>query len=241
MNPVTVQGLRKSYGATLVLRDVSLAVAQSECVVICGPSGSGKSTLVRCIAQLEPFQCGEIVVNGTTLRPQADRRAARTGVGMVFQHFNLFPHLSALHNCMLAQQRVLGTRRAEAETTARHYLARVGLADKADALPHALSGGQKQRVAIARCLSMRPSVVVMDEPTSALDPEMVQEVLAIMTELGEAGMTMMCVTHEMGFARSVADRVAFMEAGQIVEVAEAGRFFDHPASERTQQFLAKVL
>jgi general L-amino acid transport system ATP-binding protein len=209
------------------LRDVTLQVAQGERVVICGPSGSGKSTLIRCINRLEPIQKGTIVLGGD--------------VGMVFQQFNLFPHLTILENCTLAPIWVRKTPKPEAEVMAAHYLRRVRLWEQAGKYPSQLSGGQQQRAAIARSLCMTPRIMLFDEPTSALDPEMVKEVLDTMVLLAEEGMTLLCVTHEMGFARQVADRVVFMDAGEIVEISEPQEFFDHPHQERTRLFLSQVL
>jgi len=232
----------KWFGALHVLRGVDLRVARGEVVVICGPSGSGKSTLIRCVNGLERVQGGEIVVLGELItRPGADLTRLRTRVGMVFQSFNLFPHMTALQNIMLAPMKVKGLGAAEAEALARRLLARVGIPDKADQYPARLSGGQQQRVAIARALAMQPEIMLFDEPTSALDPEMINEVLEVMTDLAREGMTMLVVTHEMGFARRVAHRVVFMDAGQIVEEGDPERFFAAPRSERTRQFLSKIL
>jgi general L-amino acid transport system ATP-binding protein len=222
-----MQGVNKWYGAFHALRDVTLQVAQGERVVICGPSGSGKSTLIRCINRLEHIQKGTIVLGGD--------------VGMVFQQFNLFPHLTVLENCTLAPIWVRKTPKPEAEVMAAHYLRRVKLWEHAGKYPSQLSGGQQQRAAIARSLCMTPRIMLFDEPTSALDPEMVKEVLDTMVLLAEEGMTLLCVTHEMGFARQVADRIVFMDAGEIVEISEPQEFFDHPHQERTRLFLSQVL
>ena len=232
----------KSYGSFQVLRDCSASIARGEVVVICGPSGSGKSTFIKTINGLESIDAGEIVVGGFRLAPPHTNVAAlRRGVGMVFQSFELFPHLSVLSNVTIAQTKVLKRPKAEAEDKARSLLARVGLSAHLTKYPAQLSGGQQQRVAIARALALDPEVMLFDEPTSALDPEMVNEVLDVMTGLARQGMTMICVTHEMGFARNVANRVFFMDGGEIVETAEAIKFFDHPESERAKSFLAKIL
>lgn len=239
---VEIKKLNKWYGKLHVLKDVDLTVGTGEQIVICGPSGSGKSTLIRCVNQLEEHQQGEIRVNGrevgTGVRAMHE---IRRNVGMVFQHFNLFPHLTVLRNCTLALTRAKRLPRREAEDIAPHYLARVKIPEKADAYPSQLSGGQRQRVAIARALCMHPRVMLFDEPTSALDPEMIKEVLDVMTELARDGMTMLCVTHEMGFARKVADRVVFMDGGSVVEEAPPETFFAHPENERTQRFLSQIL
>ena len=235
-------GVNKWYGSFHVLKDVDLDVARGERIVICGPSGSGKSTLIRCVNRLEVHQEGTIVVDGVELTD--DVRAIeriRREVGMVFQQFNLFPHLTVLENLMLAPHWVLGLPRAEAEERAQQQLRRVHIAEQAAKYPGQLSGGQQQRVAIARAMCMRPKIMLFDEPTSALDPEMVKEVLEVMIELAEGGMTMLVVTHEMGFAKSVADRVVFMDHGQIVEQAEPEAFFASPRHERTRAFLSKIL
>jgi len=239
---IELTGVNKWFGDFHVLRDINLSVALGERIVICGPSGSGKSTLIRCINRLEEHQEGRIVVDGNELT--ADLRQidkVRSEVGMVFQSFNLFPHLSVLDNLCLAPQWVRKLSRAEAEATAMTYLERVRIPDQALKFPGQLSGGQQQRVAIARALCMNPRIMLFDEPTSALDPEMVKEVLDVMVELAEGGMTMMCVTHEMGFAKAVADRVIFMDEGEIVEQAEPDVFFSSPKSDRTQRFLAQIL
>jgi polar amino acid transport system ATP-binding protein len=232
----------KWFGKLHVLSDINLVVATGEVVVVCGPSGSGKSTLIRCVNGLERVQDGDIVVLGDSItRRGVNLPALRTRVGMVFQSFNLFPHMTALENIMLAPMRVRRLSRAEAERTARTLLTRVGLAEKADNYPANLSGGQQQRVAIARALAMQPKIMLFDEPTSALDPEMINEVLDVMTALARDGMTMMCVTHEMGFARRVAHRVVFMDAGQVVEEGTPQDFFAAPKSDRGRQFLSKIL
>ena len=232
----------KWFGPLHVLADVNLAVAGGEVIVVCGPSGSGKSTLIRCVNRLEPIQKGEIRVHGKSIpAPDVNLSRLRAEVGMVFQSFNLFPHMTVLQNIMLAPIRVKGLSTAEAEKIARVLLERVRIPDKADKYPANLSGGQQQRVAIARALAMQPKIMLFDEPTSALDPEMINEVLEVMTDLAREGMTMMVVTHEMGFARRVAHRVVFMDAGQIVEVQPPQEFFAAPRSERAQDFLSKIL
>jgi len=232
----------KWFGRLHVLAGVDLDVEAGEVVVVCGPSGSGKSTLIRCVNRLEPIQNGEIRVYGQSITG-ADVKLARlrAEVGMVFQSFNLFPHMTALENVMLAPVKVKGMARAEAEKIARDLLARVRIPDRADYYPANLSGGQQQRVAIARALAMQPKIMLFDEPTSALDPEMINEVLDVMTDLAREGMTMMVVTHEMGFARRVAHRVVFMDGGQVVEVQKPEAFFAAPRSERTKEFLSKIL
>src|ERR671937_2181700 len=234
---VSINKLNKWYGDFHVLRDINMEVAKGERIVICGPSGSGKSTLIRCINALEEFQEGEIVVDGIELGPNLRRvDEIRREVGMVFQQFNLFPHLTVLDNCTLAPIHVRKMPKAEAEAIARRYLARVRIPEQADKYPGQLSGGQQQRVAIARALCMSPRIMLFDEPTSALDPEMIKEVLDVMIELAGSGMTMICVTHEMGFARQVANRVIFMDAGQIIEQNSPAEFFKNPKSERTRLF-----
>ncbi|WP_280951075.1 MULTISPECIES: amino acid ABC transporter ATP-binding protein [Salinicola] len=239
---IQIEHLNKWYGSFHVLRDIDLTVARGERIVICGPSGSGKSTMIRCINHLEEHQQGSIAVNGIPMNHDIKRiEQIRRNVGMVFQHFNLFPHLTVLENCCLAQIWVQKKPRAEAEKTAMEYLERVQIANQARKYPGQLSGGQQQRVAIARALCMRPEVMLFDEPTSALDPEMIKEVLDVMIELAHEGMTMLCVTHEMGFAKTVADRVIFMDQGQIIEEAPPETFFNHPRSERTQLFLSQIL
>ena len=242
MPPIlTLEQVHKSYGAHHVLRGVSLTVAEGERVVICGPSGSGKSTLIRCINRLEAHERGRIAVDGTELSDNpAALRHVRQEVGMVFQSFNLFPHLTILENCTLAPMRVRGLPRAEAEALAMRLLARVRIPEQAAKYPAQLSGGQQQRVAIARALCMTPKMMLFDEPTSALDPEMIQEVLDVMLELARSGMTMICVTHEMGFARQVADRVIFMDQGEIVEQGPPERFFAAPETERLRAFLSRI-
>lgn len=239
---ITIAGLNKWYGEFHVLKDIELTVQQGERIVICGPSGSGKSTLIRCINRLEEFQQGSLVVDGTELIEDVKNiETVRREVGMVFQHFNLFPHLSILENLSLGPIWVQKKPKAEAEAIAMKYLERVKIPDQANKYPGQLSGGQQQRVAIARSLCMNPKIMLFDEPTSALDPEMIKEVLDVMIELAEEGMTMLCVTHEMGFAKKVADRVIFMDAGEIVEQNTPHEFFDNPQVDRTQQFLQQIL
>ncbi|MCC7411476.1 MAG: amino acid ABC transporter ATP-binding protein [Gammaproteobacteria bacterium] len=238
---IEIAGLNKWYGEFQVLRDVDLSVAAGEKIVICGPSGSGKSTLIRCINALEDFQAGSVRVEGTPVSDARAIRKVRAEVGMVFQQFNLFPHLSVLENLVLAPTRVRGVPLAQAEETARHYLEKVKLPGQAHKYPGQLSGGQQQRVAIARALCMKPRIMLFDEPTSALDPEMIHEVLETMHGLAASGMTMLCVTHEMGFAREVANRIVFMDEGRIVEQAEPATFFDQPRAERLKLFLSQIL
>ena len=239
---VLMQHVNKWFGQFHVLRDINLRVAKGERIVVCGPSGSGKSTLIRCLNRLEQHQQGDIHVHGIELNNDVKNiDEIRREVGMVFQHFNLFPHLSILENCMLAPIWVRKTPRAEAEKTAMHFLTRVKIPEQAHKYPGQLSGGQQQRVAIARALCMQPQLMLFDEPTSALDPEMIKEVLDTMIELAEEGMTMLCVTHEMGFARQVANRVIFMDEGQIVEQNEPEEFFNNPKSDRTKLFLSQIL
>jgi general L-amino acid transport system ATP-binding protein len=239
---VAVAGLNKWYGEFHVLRDINLDVGRGERIVICGPSGSGKSTFIRCINALEEFQEGRIVVDNIELGPNQRRiDEVRREVGMVFQSFNLFPHLSVLDNCTLAPIWVRNIPRKAAEEIAMKYLERVRIPDKADKFPGQLSGGQQQRVAIARALTMNPKVMLFDEPTSALDPEMVKEVLDTMVDLAREGMTMLVVTHEMGFAREIASRVVFMDAGQIIEANTPKAFFDNPQHARTKLFLGQIL
>ena len=239
---ILLDKVNKWYGAMHVLRDVNLSVAQGERVVVCGPSGSGKSTMIRCINRLEQHQEGRIVVDGIELNDDLrNLDAIRREVGMVFQSFNLFPHLTILENCTLAPIWVRRMPKKEAEELAMQYLTRVKIPEQANKYPGQLSGGQQQRVAIARALCMKPKIMLFDEPTSALDPEMINEVLDVMTELAQEGMTMMCVTHEMGFAKRVAHRVIFMDHGRIVEDDSKEAFFANPRSERAQQFLAKIL
>ncbi|MDA8252598.1 MAG: amino acid ABC transporter ATP-binding protein [Rhodospirillales bacterium] len=239
---ILLDKVNKWFGALHVLRDVSLSVAQGERVVVAGPSGSGKSTMIRCINRLEEHQQGRIVVDGTELT--GDLRAldvVRREVGMVFQSFNLFPHLTILENCTLAPIHVRKMKRAEAEALAMEFLTRVRIPEQAKKFPGQLSGGQQQRVAIARALCMRPKIMLFDEPTSALDPEMIKEVLDTMVGLAESGMTMVCVTHEMGFARQVADRVVFMDRGEIVESGRPADMFGNPQTDRLKLFLSQIL
>ena len=239
---VEISGLHKWYGQHHVLRDVDLDVRNGEKIVICGPSGSGKSTLIRCINGLERYNKGSILANGQLVDDQPRHlRQIRREVGMVFQSFNLFPHLTAIENCTLALTRVRKTPRAEAVEIAKYYLERVRIPEQGHKYPAQLSGGQQQRVAIARSLCMKPKVMLFDEPTSALDPEMIKEVLDVMTGLAREGMTMLCVTHEMGFAREVADRVVFMDAGVIVEEGDPKEFFSAPKHERSRKFLSQLL
>ena len=239
---IVIRDLHKSYGTTPVLRGCSLSVNRGEVVVVCGPSGSGKSTLIKCVNGLEGYQSGSIQVEGVEVGAKAtDLPKLRARVGMVFQHFELYPHMSVLDNIALAQVHVLKRTRAAARDRGRELLARVGLSDKADAMPADLSGGQQQRVAIARALALDPQAILFDEPTSALDPEMIHEVLQVMTELAAEGMTMVVVTHEMGFARRVANRVVFMDAGEIVEDAPSDIFFSAPQTKRATEFLSKIL
>jgi general L-amino acid transport system ATP-binding protein len=239
---VEITGMNKWYGEFHVLRDINLKVTGGERIVICGPSGSGKSTMIRCINRLEEHQKGKIIVDGVELTNDLKKiDEVRRDVGMVFQHFNLFPHLTVLENCTLAPIWVRKMPRREAEEIAMHYLTRVKIPEQAGKYPGQLSGGQQQRVAIARALCMNPKIMLFDEPTSALDPEMVKEVLDTMVNLAEEGMTMLCVTHEMGFARQVANRVVFMDAGQIIEANAPEEFFAHPQHERTKLFLSQIL
>ncbi|MEJ8814752.1 amino acid ABC transporter ATP-binding protein [Variovorax ureilyticus] len=238
---IVARNLNKWYGTTQVLHDVSLTIPQGERVVVCGPSGSGKSTLVRCFNGLEPYQSGSLVVQGRDLSTHKCVEAVRHEVGMVFQQFNLFPHLTVLENCMLAPVWSNKESASVAEERAMELLRRVRIGDHARKFPGQLSGGQQQRVAIARALCMQPKVMLFDEPTSALDPEMVSEVLDVMIGLADTGMTMICVTHEMGFARAVADRVIFMADGRIQESATPSEFFEHPQTERARQFLGQIL
>ncbi|SLN67881.1 amino acid ABC transporter ATP-binding protein [Roseisalinus antarcticus] len=239
---IEVTGMNKWFGSFHVLRDINLTVYRGERIVICGPSGSGKSTMIRCINRLEEHQQGKIIVDGTELSSDIKNiDKIRSEVGMCFQHFNLFPHLTILENCTLAPMWVRKTPKREAEQTAMHYLEKVKIPDQANKYPGQLSGGQQQRVAIARSLCMKPRIMLFDEPTSALDPEMIKEVLDTMIELAEEGMTMLCVTHEMGFAQAVANRVIFMDQGQIVEQNEPKEFFNNPQSDRTKLFLSQIL
>ncbi len=239
---IEVRSLAKFYGSHQVLHGVSLEVKAGEKIVICGPSGSGKSTLIRCLNKLEDHQGGTIRVLGTELNDDIENiNEVRRDVGMVFQHFNLFPHLTVLENCVLAPMLVRKIDRKTAEEQAMAFLQRVKIPQKAKSYPGELSGGQQQRVAIARALCMKPEIMLFDEPTSALDPEMISEVLDVMIELAQGGMTMICVTHEMGFARKVADRVVFMDQGQIVEDGPPAEFFDNPKHERSKLFLSQIL
>ena len=239
---VDLSGVHKWYGEFHVLKDINLTVRRGERIVICGPSGSGKSTMIRCINRLEEHQQGKIVVDGIELTNDLKKiDEIRREVGMVFQHFNLFPHLTILENCTLAPIWVKKMPKKDAEEIAMHYLKRVRIPEQANKYPGQLSGGQQQRVAIARALCMSPKIMLFDEPTSALDPEMVKEVLDTMVGLAEEGMTMLCVTHEMGFARQVANRVIFMDFGQIIEMNEPNAFFSNPQHERTKLFLSQIL
>ena len=238
---VRMEGVNKWYGAYHALKEVNLEVNRGERIVICGPSGSGKSTLIRCINQLEVIQQGRIVVDGHDLTAGGKNvDLVRQETSMVFQSFNLFPHMTVLENCTLAPMKVRGISKAEAEKTARRFLERVRIPEQAEKYPAQLSGGQQQRVAIARALCMNPKIMLFDEPTSALDPEMVKEVLDTMIDLAKEGMTMLCVTHEMGFARQVADRVIFMDRGEILEMGPPDTFFDNPKNERLKNFLGQI-
>lgn len=239
---IRVEHIRKNFGQLHALKDVSLEVNQGEIVSLIGPSGSGKSTLLRCIHGLEKVDQGKIYMNGELMDPKDEKkyRQQRNKMGFVFQHFNLFPNMTVLENCNLAQIQVLNRSKEEAEKTSLTYLERVGLADKKDGYPNNLSGGQKQRVAIARALCMNPEMMLFDEPTSALDPEMIKEVLEVMKDLGKQGMTMIVVTHEMGFARKVGSRVVFLDHGEIVEDSPSEEFFSNPQSDRAKDFLSKV-
>jgi hypothetical protein len=242
MPKVLVRGLKKKYGDNVVLKSIDLTIQPGEVVCVIGPSGSGKSTMLRCLNRMEEINGGKVFVDGVDITdPKEDINKIRQNIGMVFQHFNLFPHLSVLDNITLAPMELKGLSKVEAESLALYLLESVGLADKAHVAPNSLSGGQKQRVAIARALAMQPDVLLFDEPTSALDPEMVGDVLDVMKRLAEDGMTMIVVTHEMGFAREVADRVIFMDGGFIVEENVPEELFSHPSHERTQSFLNKVL
>ena len=239
---IQITGMHKWFGSFHVLKDINLTVNQGERIVVCGPSGSGKSTLIRCINRLEEHQQGQILVDNVELTNDLKNiDSVRREVGMVFQHFNLFPHLTVLENCTLAPIWVRKMPKAEAEEIGRRYLETVRIPEQADKYPGQLSGGQQQRVAIARSLCMNPRIMLFDEPTSALDPEMIKEVLEVMIHLAEEGMTMICVTHEMGFARKVANRVIFMDAGEIVEQNEPEEFFNNPKSDRTKLFLSQIL
>ncbi len=239
---ISLQGVNKWFGQFHVLKDINLTVYKGERIVICGPSGSGKSTLIRCINRLEEHQKGTIIVDGIELNQDLKHiEQVRREVGMVFQHFNLFPHLTVLENLTLAPIWVRKMARAQAEEAAMQYLQRVKIPEQAKKYPGQLSGGQQQRVAIARSLCMNPKIMLFDEPTSALDPEMIKEVLDVMVELARSGMTMICVTHEMGFARTVANRVIFMDRGEIIEQADPENFFNNPRSDRTKLFLSQIL
>ena len=238
---IAFSGLHKWFGTNHVLQDINLSVAKGEVVVVCGPSGSGKSTLIRCVNGLEKFQQGTLVVDGKPVHVEANLRLLRMELGFVFQQFNLYPHKTALENVTLAPIHVRKLSKDEARQRGQALLEKVGLGDKLNAYPHQLSGGQQQRVAIARSLCMQPRIMLFDEPTSALDPEMINEVLDVMVSLAKDGMTMIVVTHEMGFARKVADRVVFMDKGSIVEVAAPETFFQSPQNERTREFLGKIL
>ena len=238
---ISVRNLKKSFGSVEVLKGVNLDIEEKEVVVIIGPSGSGKSTLLRCLNYLEKPTSGEIIVDGMTLGGGTDINKVRAEVGMVFQRFNLFPHMTAMENITLAPMKVRGVSREEAEEDALRLLRKVGLADRAEAYPEQLSGGQQQRVAIARALAMKPKVMLFDEPTSALDPEMVKEVLEVLKELAQEGMTMAVVTHEMGFAREVGDRVLFVDQGVIMEEGTPEEIFNRPQGARTKEFLSKIL
>ena len=241
-NMITIESMHKWFGDFHVLKDINLEVKRGAKIVICGPSGSGKSTLIRCINRLEEHQQGSIVVDGTELTSDLKNiEIVRSEVGKVFQHFKLFPHLTALENCALAPIWVRKTPKAEAEESAMEYLKRVKIPEQAHKYPGQLSGGQQQRVAIARSLCMNPRIMLFDEPTSALDPEMIKEVLEVMTELAESGMTMLVVTHEMGFATAVADSVIFMDEGEIIESNDPHNFFNNPQHERTKLFLSQIL
>ena len=239
---IQITGMNKWYGTFHVLRDINVTVNRGERIVVCGPSGSGKSTLIRCVNRLEEHQQGQIIVDGTELTSDLKNiDKVRSEVGMVFQHFNLFPHLTILENLTLAPIWVRKTPKKEAEEVAMHFLEKVKIPEQALKYPGQLSGGQQQRVAIARSLCMKPRIMLFDEPTSALDPEMIKEVLDTMIQLAEEGMTMLCVTHEMGFARKVADRVIFMDQGEIIEQNTPDEFFDSPRSERTREFLSQII
>ena len=239
---IELVGMNKWYGNFQVLKDIDLKVYEGERIVVCGPSGSGKSTMIRCINQLELHQEGDVIINGKAYgKDEKQNDLIRRDIGMVFQSFNLFPHLSVLENCTMAQIWVKETPKAEAESVAMHFLERVRIPEQAHKYPLQLSGGQQQRVAIARALCMNPKIMLFDEPTSALDPEMINEVLEAMIELAKSGMTMIVVTHEMNFARKVADRVIFMDQGEIVEQAPPHEFFDNPRYDRTQLFLSQIL
>ena len=239
---IQIRNMNKFFGNFQALKNINLEVNRGERIVVCGPSGSGKSTMIRCINRLEEHTDGHIIIDGKELTDQVkDINAVRREVGMVFQSFNLFPHMKIIKNLTMAQQLVRKISKTEARKTAMEYLKKVKIPEQADKYPIQLSGGQQQRVAIARALCMKPEIMLFDEPTSALDPEMINEVLEVMVELANEGMTMICVTHEMGFARSIADRVIFMDAGEIVEEAVPSEFFDNPKNERTKEFLSQIL
>ena len=239
---IQMQNVNKFFGKFQALKNINLEVQKGERIVVCGPSGSGKSTMIRCINRLEEHNEGHIIIDGNELTNKVkDINAVRREVGMVFQSFNLFPHLTIVKNLMLAQQLVRKTSKAEARETAMQYLERVKIPEQANKYPIQLSGGQQQRVDIARALCMKPEIMLFDEPTSALDPEMINEVLEVMVDLAKEGMTMICVTHEIGFARSVADRIIFMDLGEIVEQAPPKEFFDSPKNDRTKKFLSQIL
>lgn len=239
---IQIRDMNKFFGNFQALKNINLEVNRGERIVVCGPSGSGKSTMIRCINRLEEHNNGHIIIDGKELTDQVkDINAVRREVGMVFQSFNLFPHMKIIKNLTMAQQLVRNISKTEARKTAMEYLEKVKIPEQADKYPIQLSGGQQQRVAIARALCMKPEIMLFDEPTSALDPEMINEVLEVMVELANEGMTMICVTHEMGFARSIADRVIFMDAGEIVEEAVPTEFFDNPKNERTKEFLSQIL
>ena len=239
---IQIRDMNKFFGNFQALKNINLEVNRGERIVVCGPSGSGKSTMIRCINRLEEHNDGHIIIDGKELTDQIkDINAVRREVGMVFQSFNLFPHMKIIKNLTMAQQLVRNISKTEARKTAMEYLEKVKIPEQADKYPIQLSGGQQQRVAIARALCMKPEIMLFDEPTSALDPEMINEVLEVMVELANEGMTMICVTHEMGFARSIADRVIFMDAGEIVEEAVPSEFFDNPKNERTKKFLSQIL
>ena len=239
---IQIRNMNKFFGNFQALKNINLEVNRGERIVVCGPSGSGKSTMIRCINRLEEHTDGHIIIDGKELTDQVkDINAVRREVGMVFQSFNLFPHMNTIKNLTMAQQLVRKISKTEARKTAMEYLKKVKIPEQADKYPIQLSGGQQQRVAIARALCMKPEIMLFDEPTSALDPEMINEVLEVMVELANEGMTMICVTHEMGFARSIADRVIFMDAGEIVEEAVPSEFFDNPKNERTKEFLSQIL
>ena len=239
---IQIRNMNKFFGNFQALKNINLEVNRGERIVVCGPSGSGKSTMIRCINRLEEHTDGHIIIDGKELTDQVkDINAVRREVGMVFQSFNLFPHMNIIKNLTMAQQLVRKISKTEARKTAMEYLKKVKIPEQAGKYPIQLSGGQQQRVAIARALCMKPEIMLFDEPTSALDPEMINEVLEVMVELANEGMTMICVTHEMGFARSIADRVIFMDAGEIVEEAVPSEFFDNPKNERTKEFLSQIL